>query len=261
MTIQSTTLRPGLLVSLKTSLAGNVRYTRQTVEEDHRVDGGALRGAWETTRVIMDPREHELAGKVRSRCRTIISAVCAQSAFGLLCPESDADRLVAAVKEARDLADEFNAQAQLSRLSVYVITGRVAPDDVEAVKAINSEVRELLASMEKGLANLDVKVVRDAADKAKQLGAMLTPDAAARIQIAIDAARSAARRIVKAGETAAQEIDQATLRKIAEQRTAFLDLDDAREVEAPTETGRGVDLAPVADVAAPQASAPAVELT
>lgn len=244
MTIQSSTLRPGLLVSLKTSVAGGVRYVAETVEPDHTIEGGALKAVWQTTRVIDDPAEHEAAVKIRSKVRTIISGVCAASAFGLLCPEDKAPELERAMTEARALAEAFNRTARLNRVSVYIITGRVAPDDVEAVKAINSEVRDLLEAMSRGVQDLDVKRVREAADRARQLGAMLSPDAAARIQIAIDTARSAARKIVKAGEQAAQEIDTAAVRKITEQRTAFLDLDPAQEVAAPEAEARGVDLAP-----------------
>jgi hypothetical protein len=48
---------------------------------------------------------------------------------------------------------------------------------------VAEDFRELLAEMETGLQNLDVKVVRDAANKARNIGAMLSPDAQARIQI------------------------------------------------------------------------------
>jgi hypothetical protein len=115
---------------------------------------------------------------------------------------------------------------------------------VEAVRAINSEVRDLLEAMKEGVETLNVEAVRQAANKARSLGNMLTPDAADRIQGAIDAARSAARKIVAAGEQVACEIDLRAVRAITEARTAFLDLDDAREVAAPTEQARAVDFEP-----------------
>jgi len=262
MAIQFTTLRPGLLVSLKTTVSGNVSYRKQTIEGDHLDAEGVQRARWETERAIADPTEHERAIKARSKARTIIMAVCTTSSFGLLCPEANADKLEAALTEARRITDEFNETANLSRVSVYAITGRIAPDDVEAVRAINSEVRELMERMADGLKRLDVQTVRDAANKARGLGQMLSPDAASRIKVAIDTARSAARKIVKAGETAAQEIDQAALQKIASARTAFLDLDTpAAEIESPAiATGREIDLAPEqTPVAAPKAAAPAFE--
>ena len=77
------------------------------------------------------------------------------------------------------MVDDFNRTATLSRVSVYAMIGRVAADDVEAVKAINSEVSDLLGQMQEGLKNLDVKSIRDAATKAKQIGQMLSPTAAA----------------------------------------------------------------------------------
>jgi len=123
-----------------------------------------------------------------------------------------------------------------------VLTGRIAPDDVEAVRAINSEVRDLMESMADGIDKLDVERVRDAANKARGLSGMLTPDAQDRIAVAIATARSAARKIVAAGEQAAVEIDRTAIRKIEEARTSFLDLDTApAETTAPELEQRGLD--------------------
>lgn len=238
------TLRPGLLVSLKTSVRGNLRYEKRMIEAAHVTKDGTQKAKWETERTVMDPVENEAARIARSKASTAIRRVCAHSAFGLLCPEADAENLEAAMVEAREIVEAFNATATLSRLSVYVITGRIAPDDVEAVKAINSEVRDLIEEMETGLKNLDVSVVRDAANRARNLGNMLAPEAAGRVQVAIETARTAARQIVKAGEQAAAEVDKATLRRLTEMRTSFLDLDEAKEVAAPKAQGRAVDLAP-----------------
>lgn len=242
--MKTSTLRPGLLVSLKTSVSGNVSYQKQVIEDAHLTEDGAQQARWETQRTISDPEEHENAVKARSKARAKIRSVCADSAFGMLCPESDADKLEAAIKEAREIADGFNEVAKLTRVTVYVITGRIAPDDVEAVKAINSEVKDLLNAMSAGIENLDVKKVREAASRAKEVGAMLSTDAQARVQIAVDAARAAAKKIVAAGDQAAKEIDRATIRKITEMRTAFLDLDEAKAIEAPAAEQRALDLTP-----------------
>ena len=243
--MQTSTLRPGLLVSLKTSVTGNVAYRRQDIETEHLTADGAKRARWETERTVVDPAEHDEAIKVRGKCRTLVTAICSASAFGLLCPEEGAAELMQAVEEAQALAADFNRRAKLTRIGVYVIAGKVAADDAQAVRAIASEVRDLLADMETGLRNLDVKTVRDAANKARDIGRMLTPTAQARVQVAIDAARSAARRIVKAGETAALEVDARALRSITESRTAFLEIgDDIGEIAAPVASGRALDMVP-----------------
>jgi hypothetical protein len=246
MTIKTSTLRPGLLVSLKTTVHGNVTYTKKVLETEHIVEAGAEQARWETVRTVTDPKEHDSAKKARSKAAGLVRAVCAYSAFGLLCPEANADQLERAIKEARDVVEAFNETAELSRVSVYVITGRIAPDDVEAVKAINSEVRDLLADMEQGIRNVDVKAIREAASRAREIGSMLSPDAEARIRIAIDTAREAAKKIVKAGEQAAKEVDLSAIRKITESRTAFLDMDDAKAIAAPVEEGRALDFGPTA---------------
>ena len=238
-----TTLRPGLLVSLKTALRGNVSYNKHTLESEHLTEEGAEKAKWETERTIVNPAEHARAIEVRGRAATLVRAVCAKSAFGLLCPESRAAELDVAIGEAHKLVREFNQSAELTNISVYVITGRVAADDVEAVKAINSEVRDLMADMSEGLQQLDVQKIREAANKAKQLGSMLTEDAEKRVAVAIDAAREVARRIVKAGEQAAMEVDAQAIRKITEMRTTFLDLEEVEATVAdPVFYGRGLDL-------------------
>ena len=241
--MQTSTLRPGLLVSLKTSIAGNVNYKTLTLEGDHITDDGARRARWETERTVTDPAEHEAAIKARSLARSKIQCVCANSAFGLLCPENKAAELEAAVAEARAIVETFNRTAALTRLSFNLIAGKIAPDDVEAIRAINSEMSDLLASMAEGLQNLDVGKVRDAANKARSVGAMLTPEAQESVQAAIDVARKTARQIVQAGEEGTVEIDRAAIRKVLESRTAFLDLDDnGVEVQAPQPVARPVDV-------------------
>jgi hypothetical protein len=254
----ASTLRPGLLVSLKTSVRGNVSYNRVDLENEN--DGKTETARWETERKIADAKEHEAALKARSKAVSMIRGVCAKSAFGLLCPENAAEELDAAIAESRKVTDAFNATAKLTRVSVYVIAGRVAPDDVEAVKAINSEIKDLLADMERGLANCDVKVVRDAANKAKNVGMMLSADAQARVQIAIETARASARKIVQAGEQAAQEIDKRAIRKITEMRTAFLDLDEQAEIVAPAQDARNLDFAPLTHIESPKPKAAKIEI-
>ena len=159
----------------------------------------------------------------------------------MLCPEDGAGKLSVAVTRAREIAEEFNSRSKFSRISINVLTGRIAPDDVEAVRAINGEVRELLEAMASGVKQLDAKAVRDAASKARSIGSMLSPEAQERIRGAVEAARGAAREIVKAGDSAAAEIDRSVLRKIREARGAFLDIDGAREIGAVKTKGRAVD--------------------
>lgn len=242
MSIQKTTLRPGLLVALKTSTRGNVTYRKQVVEAEHEDEAGVARAKWETERTVVDPKEHEAAGKARSKCRSIITAVCAQSAFGLLCPEIDAERLDKAVADARKCAEAFNDKARLTRVDVYVITGRIATDDVEAVKAINSEIAGLMDDMQRGVSDADVKTIREAAKRAKGIAEILSKEARLQAEIAIDAARRAARDIVKA-EGSPIRVDAKAVRAITEARTMFLDVGEAAPVSAPAEQGVALDLA------------------
>lgn len=243
------TLRPGLLVSLNTSIRGNVSYQKRDVEQDHVDENGERRAVWETVRTIADPAEHEVAIKMRAQIRSLITAHCAASLFGLLCPDTKADLLAKAIERGRDMANTFNECAKTTHIAVHVIAGRIASDDVDAVRAVNSEVRDLLTDMEQGIVKLDVEAVRDAANKARAIGSMLSPFAAEKVQRAIDVARGAAKRIVKAGENAAIEIDRVTLEEIRSSRTAFLDMEAMAEMEEPEAEGRAVDFSPMAPLA------------
>jgi len=240
---QFETLRPGFLVSLKTSVRGNVQYAKRDLAKETTVDGKAV-AEWETKRTIADPQEFKAAGEARSKARGVINSVCVQSAFGLLCPEKAQEELERAIKEAHAIVDAFNRKATLTRVGVFAMVGKIASDDVEAVKAINSEVSDLLGQMQEGLKNLDVKTIREAANKAKSIGQMLSPEAAVRIQMAIEAARTAARQMVKAGETAAMEVDLRAIRTVTDMRVAFLDLDEAKEIASPMVESRALDLSP-----------------
>jgi hypothetical protein len=237
------TIRPGLLVHLSARVSGNAQYQRTEIESEHMTAEGTKRAKWETEKTIMDPVEHEAATNVSSKARGLIARTCAASGrFGLLCPVSNESALEKAIAEANAMVDEFNVRASLTRVDVFVMVGRIAEDDLQATKAINREVSDLLAQMETGVRKLDVEAIRDAAKAAKAIASMIQPAASERLEKAIDAARTAARAIVKAGEAAAVEIDQNAIRAITESRTAFIDLDDAAPVAAPTITGRALDL-------------------
>jgi hypothetical protein len=245
----STTLRPGYLVGLKTSISGNVKYLKTTIQPDALdVELGIHTSKWETERKILNAAEQEAATKLRSEIRTMIGRYCSQTAFGMLCPNDAKEALDQAMAAAQEKAAEFNRSATTTRIRVNAMCGKIEPDDQQAVRAINSEVAELLETMRLGLETLDAVKVRDAAKRAREIGQMLSADAQARITIAIEAARATATRIAKAGETNAVEIDRLAISRVTEARTAFLDLDQEGEVQAPATTGRALDLAPDGEV-------------
>jgi hypothetical protein len=246
-TLAPTTLRPGLIVALSTSLRGNVTYRKVGIDS-YTDTAGEQVVIWETKRTTVDPVEHAQAIKTRTAARGRILRVCSLSAFGLLCTEENSEALAEEIRNARALADEFNRSAKTTRIQISVIVGRIAQDDVEAVRAISEELRSLVSDMQTGLQRLDVKAVRDAANKAKALGQMLSDKDQARLEQAISVARKSARRIVRAGTTAAAEIDRRAIAALDVARVSFLDVgepDVARAaVMAPVFDGLALDLAP-----------------
>lgn len=261
----ATTLRPGILVSLSTSINGGADYQRLEIEPDHTTEAGARRARWETTREIRDPEDYARAIIARGKARSIITGVCCASKFGLLCPtEREAD-LDDALRRAREVVDAHNKAATSTNVEVYVMAGRVAQDDVEAARAISSEVRDLLAAMESGIEAANPEAIREAANKARAVGQMLAPAAQAKVSEAIQQARSAAREIVrrveKAGETAADVVAELNVDKIRAGRFAFLDIEqDAQEPAHVEPAGRALDLPPDFDRLDAEPSAQAAAL-
>jgi hypothetical protein len=232
-----TTLRPGLLVAVRTSIKGNVHYSTKDLPLDFQAyeDSATVAAVtkWETTKVVADPEEQERATKARSNARSAIQTVCAKSDFGLLCPLDKEAKLDAALDVALAIVREFNDTTNITKLSFNVLRGKIEADDVRAIRAINQEMRDLVDAMGEGMRNLDVETIRNAANKARSVSQMLTPQAQERIKGAIDLARKTAREIVKAGETGAAEVDRLAIAKLSEARTAFLDVDIAGDVQAP----------------------------
>jgi hypothetical protein len=253
------TLRPGLLVNMFTKVDGNVTY--HNIDRDvKRLDLTEVTDI-HTRKQVSDVEEQERATKARTKIRGLILSVCVSTAFSnmLLCPDDtvevkDADGNVSEVKreqllleaiaEGRRLAEEFNATARTTRIAFYCITGRIAQNDVETVRAITGEIRQLMDDMQQGLKALDVKAIRDAANKATETGKLLTPEAGSRLDTAIKASREAARKIAKAGEQAAKQVDRQALAKVKMARNSFLDIDvEPRTVAKPKMNGRNIDLA------------------
>jgi hypothetical protein len=242
MALRISTIRPGVLVSLKTSLTGNVRYFTTDIQRERLLDNGQTSEAeWNTRRITLDKEEHERAVKTRSKCRSLVTGVCTAGNF-LMCRQDRRDELEKAIAEAEALSRSFNANAQVTRLGFYVGLTEVAPDDARWMAIINSEVRDLLDAMAQGVKNLDPKAIRTAANEAQSVGKVLSPEAQERLQASIDAVRKQARDIVKASETAAVEIDQTIFTTLQQSRTAFLELDTpVAEVAATAPEVSGVD--------------------
>jgi hypothetical protein len=227
-------LKPGLLVALSVRMQGGVHYSKKDLESGED-DAGQEIVRWETERTIADRAEHDAATKCRSACRTRITKVCTHTSFGLLCPATGETDLDAAVAEARELAEVFNKGARHSRVHVYVLKGRIAETDEEATRAIASEVRELLDEMNAGIREVNPARIREAADRAKKLGAVLDDSRADAVKRAVDIARKAAkeivRRVEKGGEDAKLVLDEIATRPIDQARFAFLDIEEPEPAE------------------------------
>jgi hypothetical protein len=241
-------LKPGFLVSLKTSLQGGVSYHRVDLDADRPEGDPAAIARWETTRRIDDPDEHKRATKARSAASSLIRAVCTHTAFGLLCPESKAAELDEAIQGAQALIDAHNQAAHSTHVRVYVLRGRIASTDEEAVRALSSEVREVLEEMQAGIRRVDVTAIREAATRARKLGAILDADQAAKVNRAVEAARDAAKQIVKRidveGAEAVRAVAEGMSGPIEQARFSFLEIEEsiATPVHVPAQAARDLEV-------------------
>jgi sugar phosphate isomerase/epimerase len=253
----TTILKPGILVSLKTTIKGGVHYEHKPLKplEEAQSEGAVAQAGtaeiarWETTRIIDDPDEYERAKTARAKARSLISGVCVHTSFGLLCPESLEPELNQALADARRVAEEHNSSAGVTSVCVHVLKGRIASTDEEATRAIASEVTTLLEEMQRGIRQADPKIIREAANRARELGAVLDIERAEKVSKAVEAARSAARAIVrrveKNGEDAELVIQELTQAPIDVARFAFLDFEAAPGVvkaEVDAEPAPGVNV-------------------
>lgn len=239
-------LKPGILVSIKTSQSGNRSYQKQELERAHLTEGGVERSRWNTTKIVFDPEEAKAAAQIANRARYLVTRLCADTAHGPLCPVDRRDDLTAAINESRAMVRDFNESAVFSRVEVNVICGEIIADDLNTVRALFSETEKFMAEMQQGLAELDVKKVRAVCVKALDVGQMLSPEASATMTLAVNAARAACKKIVAAGEQAAVEIDERAIHTIGVARSSFLDFgmsEDGTEVES-FHTPRALDFAP-----------------
>lgn len=232
-------LRPGILIGVKTSLRGGVAYQRIDLEK------GEASARWETTRTIDDPAEHARASEVRSKARAEIAKLCCMTAFGLLCPDDRRPELDAAIERAQAMIDTHNRIASSTKVAIYVLAGRIEPSDERAARAIASEVAALVTTMNGAIDKLDPTAIRDAANRAREMAGMLDAATQATVTGAIEQARKAARAIVKRiekdGEAAAivlKDIQRGALEKA---RMAFLELDDEGGTNAASGTLPAVD--------------------
>lgn len=254
MTIQASTIRPGLLVNVSSRVHGGVTYQRTELDADGvpvptDADGVDV-ARWETTRIIDDKDEYERAVKARSKAVGLIRKQCQATTFGLLCPTEHEGALDVAIRAAREIIAEHNASATHTQIQISVLKGRVASNDAEAARAITGEIAGLVTQMNEGIASLDAKAIRDAADRARELSAMLDDSLKEKADAAIEQARKAARMIVKRiekeGEDKATVLLDIQRGQIESARIAFLDL--SAEPAAPVEALPAVEAQRFADL-------------
>jgi len=232
-------IRPGLLVQLKTKVRGGVSYQRIDLETGEEVPEGETVARWETRRAIRNADEYKAATKVRSDARHSVERACVGTSFGLLCPQSSEADLDAFEARAHELVDAHNRACKHTYVEFYVLRGRIMASDEQAARAIASEVRDLVDRMNSAIRSGDPYSIRDAASRAAEASVMLTDEKAAVVTLAVQAARKAARTVVKrvqkGGEALATVLQELNTKPLQVARMSLLDVDAPPAASAPDE--------------------------
>lgn len=219
------TLKPGLLVSLKTTMRGGVEYAREDIAD--KKEGTAKVEEWKTTKRVADVKEHEAASKLRSKLGGLVRKVCAPSAFGLICPVSKEAELREAIVEAKEGAAKFNTKNRTVSIGVYVLVGRIAESDQEATAAIRDELKDMLGDMQRAITGGAIEDAREAASKLLKMGMVLDEKTQGKVKRAVEEVRQIAKDAIKkvseGGVTTAQAVASVKFTALEEARFAFLD--------------------------------------
>lgn len=234
--LSTSTLRPGLLVSLHTRIRGGSMVSRTRAEKEDAPDGTTIE-RWESTRTTLDEDEYERARKCRIAASSRIRRCCVQTSFGMLCPAGSDEEaaLESGIVAARKIAEAFNATAKHSQVEIRILRGRIAQTDQEAASAIAGEIGDLLERMQSGIEQMKPDAIRSAASQARKTMGMLDPGKQEIIAGAVKQARKAARAIVKrvekGGEEAAEVLRTVKRDQLNRARFAFLELSGEAEIE------------------------------
>lgn len=244
-------IRPGLMVHLSVGVEGGREY--KTEDKREVAEGNTAHASWRSERTVYDIEEFQKAEKVRTECRAIILRTCKQTDLCLICPAGQENDLYAAIREARTMASNFNENAVHSRVRIKCMIGRIASDEAESARAVAAEMADLVSRMESGIMAGDVEGIRDAAERARKLGAMLDESQQGKVNEAIKAARAAAtaitRRVRKLGEDAETVVNDVMGKSAAVTTARFAFMDMEEKIAEAQDAMPAVDVQRFAEVA------------
>jgi hypothetical protein len=222
-------MKPSYLVSVKTSLNGGIQYNRKDVRDEHLEDGSEEQ-EWNTTKVISDPEEYKVATLLRAKVAGMISNKCKLTPFGLICPEGEIETVQLTEQLAQLEVEEYNINAKYTTISLNVMMGYIASDDVQAAQRIAKQMRDLATEMKRCVRAGDIEGIREAAKTANQMRAILGEEEKARVSLAVkearDAARTITKEVVKNGKKVDAVVPALKVGAISKMRLAFIDIDE-----------------------------------
>lgn len=226
-------VRPGLLVSMRTSIKGGVSYRREDLVDE--IEGEGTRTEWKTEKKVENADEYTRARRLRARVVTLIGGACVKTAFTYICPLENEALLDERIAEAQAACDAFNEEAVHSQVTFDLMRGRYMEDTKETVQAVRREIHELLEELNSALKAGEVQSIRDVAARATQMGRLLEEGTEARsaLERAVKESRRVAGQLVKrikeGADAVAEVLAGANVSLIATARHTF-DEDETGEI-------------------------------
>jgi len=246
------TMRPCYLVVIRTEVEGGPKYTHEPISSTEGGEDTPAVKKFLTTAITQDPEEYKRANQVRGKARGIVESEClASNVFGHILPLTKKDALDAAVKEAEERIEYFNAGSKTCHISLHVTTGMIAESDEKATKAMAAEMRGIMESIEAGISEADVKKIRAGADAAKEAGAALDEATSRKVTAAVEEVRSIAnqiaKKLVRKATDTAEFVQKVQLKAFKEARFSFLDFEEPKkpmgaQLALPVSTPRALDM-------------------
>lgn len=229
------TIKPGYLVSVKTTLRGGVKYEREDIRNEHKKDG-SKEEEWRTVKTVTNEEEFKAAEKQRAKIAALVSSRCKLTPFGLICQEEDIEELYMAKELAELMVDEWNTSAKHTIMTLNVLPVCISTDDERVARDIAKQMRDLAKQMKDAVRAGDVEAIREAAKTAATMKEMFGEEEKARVSLAIKAARDAAKiitkQVIKNKEKIEAVLPTLKLGPISKMRFVFADIPEDGQKKA-----------------------------
>lgn len=192
-------LKSGWLIAGDIHYKGCTSYTHD--DEDETRNGEESTRTWNGTAFCLSVIEHKQAVATRSKALAMLRRVCTFTRLGYFCLEDDKEKLEAVLAEVEEYLDDYNKDAQFTKVWSDLTPIHVGSSNVAAAKAVWHEVSDVLEELQIAVEQGDVRGIRRQCGRVKQLWDVLPEEEEDDLSRIIKRTRRVARVLVKNAET------------------------------------------------------------